>query len=158
MDTGARLGEAVRLQWEDVELRQEGRGVVRFLITKTRKPRSVPLTRRAEALLQRLLANRPGDHTRVFLIRTTGCKWRGTTPQAKPFRNPHGAWKTCANAAGLDDFRLHDLRHTYASRLVQRDVPLLTVSRLLGHASLKMTMRYAHLATANLDAAVAKLD
>jgi site-specific recombinase XerD len=61
-------------------------------------------------------------------------------------------------AAALHDVRMHDLRHTFASRLVQRGVPLLTVSELLGHASLKMTMRYAHLATETLRHAVAKLD
>jgi site-specific recombinase XerD len=53
---------------------------------------------------------------------------------------------------------MHDLRHTYASRLVQREVPLHTVSRLLGHESLKMTLRYSHLATADLRRAVAALD
>ncbi len=58
----------------------------------------------------------------------------------------------------MTDVRLHDLRHTYASRLVQRGVPLYTVSQLLGHASLKMTLRYSHLATRDLETAVAKLD
>ena len=60
--------------------------------------------------------------------------------------------------AGLQDLRLHDLRHTYASRLVQRGVPLLTLSQLLGHSTIKMTMRYSHLASEDLRSAVSRLD
>lgn len=158
LDTGARLGEACRLCWVDVELPKRGRGSVRFMITKSRKPRSVPLPKRCDQLLRGLYAVRPLDQDRVLLIHTVGCAWRRTQPQVKPFENPHGAWKTAVRRADVHDLRIHDLRHTYASRLVQRGVPLVTVSQLLGHASLAMTLRYSHLATEDLRAAVAKLD
>ena len=158
IDTGARLGEATGLRWEDVNLPKRGRGAVRFMITKTRKPRSIYMTRRVERLLRRLLARRSDDQDRVFVVRTPGCRFRNTGPQAKPFTNPHGAWETAVKVADLEDVRLHDLRHTFASRLVQRGVTLLAVSQLLGHKSLKMTTRYAHLAPSDLKDAVAKLD
>jgi integrase len=158
IDTGARLGEATRLRWKDVDLPKRGRGAVRFMVTKTRKPRSVPMTRRVERLLRGLLVGRTDDQDRVFVVKTPGCRFRKTGPQAKPFTNPHGAWQTATGAADLEDVRLHDLRHTFASRLVQRGVPLLAVSQLLGHKSLRMTTRYAHLAPSNLKEAVAKLD
>lgn len=158
VDTGLRRGEACRLTWDNVELPKRGTGVVRAFATKTQKWRSIYLTNRADALMRRLHADRPADQERVFLIRTVGCAWRGTVPQRKPFTNPHGAWRHAVKVAELHDLRIHDLRHTFASRLVQRGVPLLDVAELLGHSSIKMTMRYAHLASGNLKIAIAKLN
>ena len=165
MDTGTRLREATGLQWADVDLVPEDasgsdgrRSSVRLMTTKSNRPRGVPLPRRADELLRRLYRERPPGQDRVFLIHTAGSAWRGTERQAKLFASSYGAWRAAVGRAGLTDVRLHDLRHTYASRLVQRGVPLYTVSQLLGHASLKMTLRYSHLATRDLETAVAKLD
>jgi integrase len=67
-------------------------------------------------------------------------------------------WRRVREALGLADFRLHDLRHTYATKLVRKGVPLIDVSKLLGHSTLRMTLRYAFLALDELDAAVDALD
>ena len=73
------------------------------------------------------------------------------TPSWYAFR---GHWK----AAGLKDFRFHDLRHTFASWAVQRGATLPELKDLLGHSSLAMMMRYAHLSPEHLRSAVARLD
>jgi integrase len=67
------------------------------------------------------------------------------------------AFLAIVKAAKIADFRFHDLRHTFASKLVQAGVDLNTVRELLGHADLKMTLRYSHLAPEHKAAAVAKL-
>ncbi|MBH0187920.1 MAG: site-specific integrase [Nitrospira sp.] len=69
----------------------------------------------------------------------------------------HGFDRAC-KAAGLTDFHFHDLRHSFASWLIMRGVPLATVSNLLGHTSPTMTLRYAHLSPKHLTSAVRVLD
>jgi site-specific recombinase XerD len=72
-------------------------------------------------------------------------------------RDVKTAWSNVLEAAEVKNFRFHDLRHHFASRLVRAGVDLNTVRELLGHADLKMTLRYAHLAPEHLAAAVEKL-
>ena len=157
LDTGGRLSEAAHLTWRDVELDRKPRGVVKFMETKSGLPRSVPLTRRVEQMLSRLKQCCPEGEQRVFLHRQTGPK-QGQARKAKPFSRPHRAFYSACDRAGITDFRIHDTRHTFASRLVMKGVPLLEVSKLLGHSSLRMTMRYTHLAPEAYDAAIARLE
>jgi len=79
--------------------------------------------------------------------------------EAVPYRKPFGSWKTALKRAKVDQtFRMHDLRHTFASRLVSRGVPIFYVSKLLGHKSISMTMRYAHLAPEAYELAIERLE
>jgi hypothetical protein len=82
---------------------------------------AVPLTRRAEQLLRRLKQISPEEEVHVFLHRQTGPK-NGQPRKKEPFRRPHKAFYSACERAGIADFRIHDTRHTFASRLVMRGV------------------------------------
>jgi integrase len=137
--TGLRQGEALGLTWDRVD---RSRGVVRLELTKSGRRREVPLGLNADAILARRWTN--GAKGYVF----GACKWNS-------FRS---AWEAALAAAGIESFRFHDLRHTFASWLVQRGRTLKEVQEALGHQTITMTMRYSHLAPDHLRAAVAALD
>lgn len=145
LNTGLRRGELFGLTWRDVDL-VTAMVTVRGEGAKSGRTRHVPLNTEAQAVL------------------TT---WRPqpVNPAAFVFPGDEGAkmttlktaWLKIAKAAKLSTFRFHDLRHTFASKLVQAGVDLASVRALLGHSDFALTLRYAHLAPENLAAAVAKL-
>lgn len=153
LDTGARHDEGIKLTWSRVRLVDGGRSSVTFTDTKNGKTRTVPLPDRSAALLKRLCPKDTKKQPRVFLWTPPGEK-----KKAVPFDDPKKAWETARTAAKLDGLRIHDLRHTYASKLIKRRVPLYEVSKLMGHSSIRMTERYAHLVQEQLETAVATLD
>ena len=150
LNTGLRRGELLSLTWGAVDLLR-GRVTVRAAHAKSGKARHVPLNTEAR---QVLVAWRPADARAEDLV------FAGppdATGQPQLLQETKTAWTGLLKAAGITAFRFHDLRHTFASKLVMRGVDLNTVRELLGHADLKMTLRYAHLAPEHLDAAVEKL-
>jgi integrase len=136
--TGLRQAEALELTWERVE---RARGVILLETTKSGKRREVPLNGRADAVL---LRRQPADGGLVF--------------GATSFDHFRSAWEAAVSRAKVADFRFHDLRHTFASWAVQHGATLQEVKDLLGHSSLAMTLRYAHLAPERLRSAVSRLD
>lgn len=144
--TGLRQGEMLRLRWGDVDL-DAGRILVRE--AKSGVGRVVPIDRPLRAILA-AWRQEPwqADDGLVFGEPKGGPRWQKTL--WKHFR------RACAGS-GVRGVRFHDLRHTCASLLLMAGVDLVTVSRLLGHASTTMTLRYSHLAPDHLAAAVGKL-
>jgi integrase len=136
--TGLRQAEALGLTWDRVD---RSRGVIQLEVTKNGRRREVPLNGPADAALVRRAESRVAL---VFGSRS----WYA-------FRK---AWRRAVRAAGLGDFHFHDLRHTFASWAVQRGATLPELKDLLGHSSLAMVMRYAHLAPEHLRSAVSRLD
>ena len=130
MLTGCRCGEVLTLRWKDVALE---RNEIRLRDSKT-GPRVVPLSPAAT----RVLAGIP---------RPLGNPWviAGREPGA---RQTHIAdyWYRVRERAGLDDVRLHDLRHSFASRALALGEDLTMIGKLLGHRKIQTTARYAHLA------------
>jgi integrase len=137
--TGVRQSEAITLTWERAD---RATATVLLVDTKNGDPRTVHLNARADAVLARRWSREAAGY--VF----GSANWNS-------YRS---AWETALCAARIENFRFHDLRHTFASWAVQRGVKLQEVKDLLGHKSLAMTLRYAHLAPENLRAAVSTLD
>lgn len=138
INTGLRRGELTQLRWADVDLPGK-RVTVRAGYAKSGKTRHVPLNSEALAVFKTYARQHQGKGE-LF----------GLTCVAK-------AWGRLMEAAKIEDFRFHDLRHTFASKLVMSGVDLNTVRELLGHGDIKMTLRYAHLAPEHKAAAVEKL-
>jgi integrase len=140
MNTGLQRGEVLKMRWVCVDFN-------RRLLTveggnaKNRQTRHVPLNEEAVSILRRW-RDQSGNTERVFDV-TTGFK---------------KSWENVLLRARISKFRWHDLRHHFASRLVQQEVPLNTVRDLLGHGSVQMSLRYAHLAPDQRREAVAKLN
>ncbi len=86
---------------------------------------------------------------------TTGLVFPGRTGER--LDNTHKSWASALSEAGITAFRWHDLRHHFASRLVMAGVDLNTVRELLGHADIRMTLRYAHLSPEHRAEAVERL-
>jgi len=135
VETGLRSEELLGLRWEYVDLE---RREVRLTVTKSKQPRVVPLSDRAVAIL--VARPRIADSLFVFTNPSTGHR----------YKTVKRAFQTACRRSGIEDFRFHDLRHTFASWAVQNGADLYRVSRILGHSTLQMTTRYAHLATEHL--------
>lgn len=144
MNTGLRRGELFGLRWADVNLAGKVLTVTADT-AKSQKTRHVPLNPEALDVLKRW--KKQGGSGLVFPSQGGG-----------RFDNIQSSWEALTADAKLADFRFHDLRHDFASRLVMAGVDLNTVRELLGHSDIKMTLRYAHLAPHKLAEAVARIE
>lgn len=131
LNTGIRRGGLLQLRWSDIKGEQV---YVRQAIDKGGKGYWAKLSDEAKQVL-RLLQKQTGASGDELVF----------THNGNPIKSIKSAWATLMRDAGIKGFTFHCLRHSYASKLVQGGVPLYTVSQLLGHSSLEMTMKYAHL-------------
>ena len=137
--TGARVRELLDARWEHVDVDRRS-----WLIptSKTGKPRHVPLSAAALAIIE-------------ALPRFKACPWLVPNPDTlKPFVSIKHSWQRARRVAGLPGLRIHDLRHSAASFMVNSGVDLFAVGKVLGHASYQSTQRYSHLSNGTLLAAV----
>lgn len=136
--TGARKREVLDAKWEDFDLERQA---WRIPVSKSGKKRHVPLSEGAVALLQSIPV-------------VKGCPYPFANPKTqKPFVSIFCSWNTARTLAGLPDVRIHDLRHSFASFLVNAGRSLYEVQKILGHTQIKTTQRYAHLSQDALVAA-----
>lgn len=146
--TGARKSEALNLRWEQIDF---DRRLWTVPLSKSGKPRHIPLSDGALRLLEQakdITARSDASGAFAFPNLRTGERLKDITH----------AWDTARKAAGLPDVRLHDLRHSYASALVNEGGSIYEVQKLLGHANIATTERYAHLSHKTLAEGAAKVD
>ena len=141
MLTGCRRNEVVTLKWEHVDLEHDE---LRLRDAKT-GARAVPLSPAAKQVLT-ALPHRP-DNPWVFPGRVNGSR----------LRTLNASWQVVRKEAELDDVRLHDLRHSFASRALALGESLPMIGKLLGHAKVQTTARYAHLGRNSVKAAAARI-
>ncbi|WP_120993165.1 site-specific integrase [Stutzerimonas urumqiensis] len=141
LNTGMRRGELLDLTWPAVSLDRKTITVIGDT-AKTQETRHIPLNAEAVQVLTEW-KKQSGKSSYVFPNQDGG-----------RMDDIKTAWLNLLELAGIEGFRWHDMRHDFASRLVMAGVPLNTVRDLLGHADIKMTLRYAHLAPDSKAAAV----
>lgn len=137
VETGMRKEELLGLTLSSIDLR---RREIHLQNTKTSSPRRVPLSSKAVETIQSLLEQRHRPRSSYLF-----CKSDGTR-----IGNPKKGFAGACARAQIADFRFHDLRHTFASWWVQEGGDLYRLSRILGHATLRMSARYGHLRTDDL--------
>lgn len=145
LNTGMRRGEIFSLQWDNVNL-EHALLTIEGAYAKSGKTRHIPLNTEALQVLKSWRRQTSSAATLVF-----------PNKDGKRFDSIKKGWAGIINTANIKNFRWHDLRHHFASRLVMADVDLNTVRELLGHSDMSMTLRYAHLAPEHKANAVEKL-
>ncbi len=146
LHTGMRLGEILALTWRGVDL---VRNTATVFQSKNGTRRTIPLNQTVRALLKGKAKVRALNTAQVF-------QSQAQTPLEA--NNIRRAFRRAVRQAEIEELHFHDLRHTFATRLVQAGVDLYRVQRLLGHQSPVMTQRYAHHSPESLRAGVELLD
>lgn len=141
LNTGMRRGELFDLKWSAVNF-QTKTITVAGATTKTSDTRHIPMNKETDGVLM-AWKKQAANNRYVFPSQAGG-----------RLEDVKSAWLNLLERAKIENFRWHDMRHDFASRLVMAGVPLNTVRDLLGHADIKMTLRYAHLAPGTKAAAV----
>lgn len=144
LSTGARQGEIMNLKWDDVDLNR-GRAILHE--TKNGERRALPITGHALEILKELNKVRRIDTKLLFA---------GNNPD-KPaeLRSP---WLSAMKSAGIENFKFHDLRHSAASELAMNGATLAEIAEILGHKTLAMVQRYAHLSEGHTTGVVERMN
>ncbi len=144
LSTGIRQGELLRLEWADIAL---DRGVIVLHETKSGDRRAVPLAGHALSVMQELSKVQRIDTPVVFPGRKSGTSM-----------NLRTSWDYALMRAGIENFRWHDLRHSTASYLAMNGASLAEIAEVLGHKTLQMVKRYAHLSDQHTAGVVASMN
>jgi len=138
LNTGIRKAKILGLKWRDIDIK---RNIIHLYNTKNEERREVPMN----DIVKRTLIKVSKHSDSQYIFHNT---------YGKPYKDIRRVFVAALKKAGIKNFKFHDLRHTFASHLVMSGVDLNTVRELLGHKSLKMTLRYSHLSPQHRQRAV----
>ncbi|NKB44999.1 MAG: tyrosine-type recombinase/integrase [Alphaproteobacteria bacterium] len=166
LGTGVRKTDAINLTWDQVIFKKPGenRGRLRIWASKTRWEYIVPLATHVENMLRDMKAELPEDMDSVFTFipKRDVYHYKGGLIQkrgiATPYKCKNADFQIARGIAGLKDVTIRSCRHTFASRLIEKNVPVYDVARLLGHQGLSTVMRYAHASAEHFDPVISILD
>jgi integrase len=127
LNTGMRKGEILNLKWENVDFKNR---VITVEGTKTGEIRRIPMNNKLTEVLESAKKESKGEY--VF------------SENGKPYGDVKTGWWTALEKAGIENFRFHDLRHTFGSRLGMLGMDMKAIADLMGHKTIQMTMRYSH--------------
>jgi len=145
INTGMRRGEILGLKWSDI---RNGQIYLQASVTKTKEARQVPVNDDLATLFKEIRKEQQLRSEYIFTYRKNEEKGPETTrltTVGKPVESMKTAFNAALRRAGIEDFRFHDLRHTFASHFIMRGGTLKELQEILGHKTIQMTMRYAHL-------------
>ncbi len=127
LQTGMRKGEILNLKWSNIDMEYR---FIELLETKSGKSRRIPIS----DTLYNIFNSLPVTSEYVFVNPETN----------KPYTDLKKSFRTVLKQAGIINFRFHDLRHTFATRLAECNIDLIVIKELLGHSKIETTMRYSH--------------
>ena len=130
------------MRWKDIDFKNRNISVIN---SKNNESRIIPINETLNSELSSLIENRNGEF--VF-----------SDSKGNPYGSINKSFQTAKNKAKIQDFRFHDLRHTFGSYLVMQGIDLKTAQQIMGHKDIRMTMRYAHLSPEYVQKAVETLD
>jgi integrase len=155
VNTGMRRGEMLSLKWEQIH-----NGFIYLQKTKTNEPRQIPINDTLVELFKMIKKQNPGS-AYVFAYRTSKKDKTKASENLKvvkfnntPMNNIKHSFVTAVKKSKIEHCRMHDMRHTFASHLLMNGASLKDVQELLGHKTIEMTLRYAHLSQAHKKNAV----
>ncbi len=134
LNTGLRLGELLNLQWSKVHLNNPENQYIELIKTKNNKTRFIPLN---TVMIELLLRLKKESRSEYVFVNSWG----------ERLRDLRTTFQNTLEKSDIKDFRFHDLRHTFASHYLMSGGDLMSLKEILGHSSLKMVQRYAHLAS-----------
>jgi integrase len=149
--SGCRLGEIVNLTWQDVSLRENLITIGNNSFeTKSRKIRIIPLHPKVKEILVKRFPKLIKSDKHYVFSKSNGCRYTGDF-FSRRFKN------TCRKAGMDPELHFHSLRHSFASSLIRKGIPLYEIKELLGHSSISCTEIYSHLSIDNLREAISKI-